>query len=100
MKSMKTLPTKEQCEMVAQFLKVLAHPQRLMILCQLTGGPKTVGELEKLSGASQSAVSQFLNRMKLEKIVSSKRDSKKVYYEISDLRALKLFQAMHKIFCL
>ncbi len=95
----KKTPTIEQCETVAQTLKALAHPQRLMILCQLFDGPKTVSELELLSGATQSAVSQFLNRMKLEKLVTSKRQSNFVQYRISDPNVLKLIKSMNKIYC-
>lgn len=84
--------------MVAMIFKSLAHPKRLMILCILSTGPKTVGELEKLIGASQSAVSQFLTRMKLENLVSSNRDAQKMIYEISDPKMVQLFQAMQKIF--
>lgn len=96
---MKNLPSAEQCEMVSGLLKTLAHPQRLHIMCLLSEGPKTVGELEQLSGAAQSAVSQFLSRMKAEKLVSSKRHSNHVYYEVADQRVYKLLQSMHKIFC-
>lgn len=92
-------PSIEQCEEVSAFLKVLAHPQRLMILCQLSEGPKNVTELEELSGATQSAVSQFLARMKAEGLVESKRYNRSVFYEIADKRVLKLIQSMHKIFC-
>ncbi|HIK76558.1 MAG TPA: ArsR family transcriptional regulator [Gammaproteobacteria bacterium] len=93
------IPTIEQCETVSQTLKVMAHPQRMMILCQLCEGPKTVGDLEELSGATQSAVSQFLNRMKLEKLVTSRRHTHFVYYEIADPNIMKLVQSLHNIYC-
>ena len=92
------IPTQEQCDMVSKILKSLSHPQRLMIMCHLSESPKTVGELEELSGASQSSVSQFLARMKAEGLISSKRDNQFVYYDIEDLRVKKLIQAMHKVF--
>ena len=82
-----------------QTLKVLAHPQRMMIQCQLCDGPKTVGDLEELSDATQSAVSQFLNRMKLEKIVTSRRHTHYVLYEIVDPNIIKLVQSLHNIYC-
>ncbi len=95
----KNIPTQEQCEVVSGLLKNLAHPQRLMILCQLTAGPKTVSELEELSGASQSAVSQFLGRMKAEGLVDATRETQYVYYEIKDPRVKKLIQSLDRIFC-
>ena len=93
------IPTQTECEQVAQILKTLSHPQRLMILCQLAGEPKNVTELEQLSGATQSAVSQFLARMKAEGLVTSHRDARSVFYEIADPRIKKLVQSMHRIFC-
>ena len=67
--------------------------------CQLTEGAKTVGELESLSGASQSSVSQFLGRMKSEGIVNSKREGQFTYYEIANPDLKKLVRSMHSIFC-
>ncbi|MCB0422180.1 MAG: winged helix-turn-helix transcriptional regulator [Bdellovibrionales bacterium] len=99
MSNVKSLPDKEQCESVAHTLKILAHPQRLMILCQLTDGPKTVGELEELCGASQSAVSQFLQRMKSEGLVNCERNSQYIYYNIADKDIQKVIQSLYKIYC-
>ena len=88
-----------QCEATARVLKHLAHPQRLQILCRLSDGEKTVGELRDLCGASQSLVSQFLGRMKAEKLVACRRDGNFVAYRIEDPKILKLIQALHTIFC-
>ena len=89
----------DNCDKVAGLMKALAHPQRLMILCHLATEQKTVGELETLCGASQSSVSQYLNRMRLEGLVSSEKRGLFVYYQIEDLRVKKLIGALHKIFC-
>jgi ArsR family transcriptional regulator, virulence genes transcriptional regulator len=89
----------EQCESTAQVLKVLAHPQRLQLLCHLSEGERTVSDLERLCQASQSQLSQFLQRMKSEGLVSFRRDGKFVFYSVADPKVLKLIQALHKIFC-
>lgn len=89
----------KNCEETAALLKSLAHPQRLQILCHLSREDLTVGELERLCGASQSAVSQFLGRMKSEGLVSSERDGQFIKYKITDKRVLQLIRALHKIFC-
>ena len=102
MSAMKELSLEQltnQCEDTAKPLKSLAHPQRLQILCHLSQKKMTVGELEGLCGASQSAVSQFLGRMKLEGLVCSTREGQFVHYRIEDARVLKLIQSLHKIFC-
>lgn len=87
------------CEETAKLLRTLAHPQRLQILCHLSQKKMTVSELEGLCEASQSAISQFLSRMKAESLVASERTGQFVVYRIADPRVLKLIQALHKIFC-
>ena len=94
-----TDPLLGHCESTAQLLKALGHPQRLQILCHLAGGEKTVGELERLCDASQSAVSQFLTRMKTEGLLASRRDERFVRYRIADPKSLRLIRALRKIFC-
>lgn len=89
----------KNCESTAKILKALAHPHRLQILCHLSERDRTVSELEQLCKASQSTVSQFLARMKSEGLVNSHRDGQFVNYSISDVKVLKLIQALHKIFC-
>ena len=89
----------KNCESTAKILKALAHPQRLQLLCQMAYGDKTVGELELSCGASQSAVSQFLGRMKHEGLVASQKEGQYVKYRIHDPRILKTIQALQKIFC-
>lgn len=86
-------------EGVAALLKQLSHPQRLVILCSMAEGEKSVGEIEEISGASQSAVSQFLKGMKLEGLVDSRRDGKQVFYRIVDDRVLELIKSLYQIFC-
>lgn len=84
---------------VAALLKQLSHPQRLLILCCMVDGEKSVGEIEAACGASQSAVSQFLKGMRLEGLIGSRREGKQVYYKIVDKRVLRLIKALYKIFC-
>jgi DNA-binding transcriptional ArsR family regulator len=90
---------KQNCETVSQIMKTLAHPQRLMLLCHLSSGEKTVGDLEALCEISQSQVSQFLSRMKLEGLISSEKRGQFVYYWISEQKTKKLIKALYSIFC-
>lgn len=89
----------KKCGAAATLLKALAHPQRLQILCHLSSGEKTVGELKELCGASQSAVSQFLGRMKGEGLVSSIKEGQFVRYRIVDAKVLEIIQALQRAFC-
>jgi DNA-binding transcriptional ArsR family regulator len=95
----KLAPLLDHCETTAQILKALAHPQRLEILCHLTDGEKSVGDLEQLCGASQSAVSQFLARMKAEGLVAARRDDRYVFYKIANPKIFQLIEALHRIYC-
>lgn len=81
------------------FLKALAHEGRLMILCHLSQGERSVTELEQLIGARQSAVSQQLARLRLEGLVENRRDGKAIYYRIADPRVAGLIGALHAMFC-
>ena len=90
---------RQKCDTVSRVLKALAHPQRLLILCTLAAGEKTVSEIEKACEASQSAVSQFLNRMRLEGLVSSQKRGAFVYCKIADPKVHQLIQSLYKIYC-
>ena len=96
-KSMSRL--KQQSAEVAALLKQLSHPQRLLIMCSMAEGEKSVSEIENVCGASQSAVSQFLKGMRLEGLIEARREGKQVFYKIVDQRILKLIQSMYLIFC-
>lgn len=92
-------PNLKKQSKVARLLKVMSHPQRLVILCALADGEKSVGELTDISQASQSAVSQFLKGMRLEGLVKTRRDGQFVYCQIADKKVLALMQSLYKIFC-
>jgi DNA-binding transcriptional ArsR family regulator len=83
----------------AAFLKALSHEGRLMILCHITENEKSVTELEDLIGARQSAVSQQLARLRIEGLVSARRDGKAIYYSIADERVKSLVRLMYELFC-
>lgn len=84
---------------MSALLKQVSHPQRLLILCFLIQGEKSVTEIEKACGASQSAVSQFLKGMRLEGLVGSRRDGKQVLYKIVDQRVVDLIKSLYRVFC-
>ena len=97
-----TVPPEElmrQAENASNFLKALSHEGRLMILCHLTSGEKSVTELETLLGSRQAAVSQQLARLRLEGLVSCRRDGKTIYYSLSDVRAMRMMTLIHDMFC-
>lgn len=83
----------------AKLLRALANERRLMILCQLTEGERSVGELLPLVGLSQSALSQHLAVLREEGIVATRREAQVVRYRIADPAALKVVSTLAEIFC-
>ena len=88
----------DRCREVAAVIKNLAHTERLMILCFLSEKKCHVNELTELTGISQSAVSQFLTKMKLQGILDSEKDGRQVNYFIVDEKIKKLMIALHEIY--
>lgn len=86
-------------EQAAQFLKALAHRDRLKVLCTLVEGERSVSEVEEMVGASQSAISQHLARMREEGIVASRRDGRLILYRIADPLAINVVGLLYERFC-
>ncbi len=86
------------CE-ASNFLKAISHEGRLMILCHLATGEKSVTELEELLSARQAAVSQQLSRLRLEGLVTPRREGKTIFYSLSDERAVKVLDVVYQLFC-
>jgi DNA-binding transcriptional ArsR family regulator len=82
----------------AAFMKALSHEGRLMILCHLAARERSVTELEALLGARQAAVSQQLARLRLEGLVSTRREGKAIFYTIRDPRVLEQIQLIQEMF--
>lgn len=80
-------------------LKLLGNTDRLMLLCQLAMQERTVGELEQLAGVSQPTLSQQLAVLRREGVVSTRREGKFIWYQLTDQRALQLMQAIQILFC-
>lgn len=88
-----------KAESASGFLKALSHEGRLMILCHLSTGEKTVTELERLLSSRQAAVSQQLARLRLEGLVSHRREGKAIYYSLADDRARRMIELVYDMFC-
>ncbi|MCC5967062.1 MAG: helix-turn-helix transcriptional regulator [Natronohydrobacter sp.] len=88
-----------QAQAASAFLKAMAHEGRLMILCHLSSGEKSVTELEQLLQSRQAAVSQQLARLRLEGIVSCRREGKTMYYALQDPKAARLIALVYDMFC-
>lgn len=89
----------QNAESAAAFLKTLAHEGRLMILCHLGSGEKSVGELETLLNMRQAAVSQMLARLREEGFVSTRREGKTVYYSLANENTSEVIGLLYRLFC-
>ncbi len=79
-------------------LKDMSNESRLMILCYLTEGEKSVGELVSLVGGSQSAISQHLARLRRDNLVTTRREGQSVYYSLSSQAVVAVIEAVQKVF--
>ncbi|WP_170790441.1 ArsR/SmtB family transcription factor [Ruegeria lacuscaerulensis] len=83
----------------SNFLKAISHEGRLMILCHLVSGEKSVTELEELLSARQAAVSQQLSRLRLEGLVAPRREGKAIFYRLADDRPRRMLELVYELFC-
>ena len=89
----------KNAERASNFLKAISHEGRLMILCHLASGEKSVTELEELLSARQAAVSQQLTRLRLEGLVTPRREGKAIYYRLTDDRPKQIMEVVYDLFC-
>lgn len=80
-------------------MKSLSHPDRLMLLCQLSTGPHTVGELEQVLGIRQPTLSQQLGVLRDDALVSTRRDGKRIIYSIAGTQVLAVLDTLYQQFC-
>jgi DNA-binding transcriptional ArsR family regulator len=83
----------------SDFLKALAHETRLLLLCYLAEGERSVTELEEILSLRQPTVSQQLARLRLDGLVATRRDGKTIYYRIADERLHRVIAVIYDIFC-
>lgn len=84
---------------VSHLLKIMAHPERLMVLCQLSKGELGAGQLQQGSSLSQSAFSQHLSVLRKHGLVEVRKESQQVYYSLADPRSSKIIESLEQIFC-
>ena len=89
----------ESAKLASKFLKSLANENRLVILCALAEGEKNVGELEEILGVRQPTLSQQLARLRADDMVSTRRESKQIYYKLSNEDAELVLGLIFELFC-
>ena len=79
-------------------LKAMSNEHRLMILCQLVRGEKSVGELVRLVGLSQSALSQHLARLRRDSLVRTRREAQTIFYSVAAHEPLAILNLLDELF--
>jgi len=90
---------RQAASQACSLMKVLANPDRLMIVCQLSQGEKRVGQLEELLGIVQPTLSQQLTVLRDEHLVSTRREGKNIYYTLDSPKALAVIATLYQQFC-
>ncbi|SOC18421.1 ArsR/SmtB family transcription factor [Rhodobacter maris] len=85
-------------EPAANFLKALGHDGRLLILCHLLRGPRSVTELENLLAARQAVVSQQLARLRLEGLVAARREGQTIFYSLLDPKVEEMLRLLCRLY--
>lgn len=82
-----------------QFLKRFGNEDRLLLLCHLSKGERTVSMLEEMTGIQQPTLSQQLGVLRADNLVKTRRDGKWIYYSVVDPKVLILLEVIYRLFC-
>jgi DNA-binding transcriptional ArsR family regulator len=88
-----------QARMASELLKALSHETRLLILCILSEGEKSVSELEEIMSMPQAAVSQQLARLRFDRLVHTRREGRMIYYSVADKEVSSVVETLYELFC-
>ena len=96
-KTLKALEAK--ADEVAATLTAMANPKRLLVMCTLLGGEKSVGELAEIVQLSPAALSQHLGKMRALRLVSTRRDGQTIYYSLASTEVQTMLETLYKVYC-
>ena len=94
-----SLRLQESAEKASSLLKAMGNKRRLMILCQLAQGEKSVGELETLINLNQSALSQHLAILRRNNLVQTRRAAQTIYYSLANDEASRIMKTLYDLYC-
>lgn len=89
----------EQARKASDLMKALSHETRLLILCILSEGEKSVSELEEILSMPQATVSQQLARLRFDRLVTARRDGRMIYYSVADDEVSSVIGTLYELFC-
>ncbi len=89
----------DKARRASALLKAMSNEHRLLILCQLQNGERSVGELERLIGLSQSALSQHLARLRRDELVRTRRSAQTIFYSLNGDEATAVINTLYGLYC-
>lgn len=89
----------EKAEEASRLLTAMANAKRLMVLCNLLDGERSVGDLADLVGLSSAALSQHLGKMRALNLVTTRRDGQTIYYRLASPEVREVLQTLYRLYC-
>jgi DNA-binding transcriptional ArsR family regulator len=89
----------EKAEEAAELLATMANAKRLLVLCHLVEGERSVGELAAIAGLSQPALSQHLGKMRLQGLVTTRRDAQTIFYSLASEGVRAVLKTLYGLYC-
>lgn len=89
----------EKAEVASRLLAAMGNPKRLMVLCNMLDGEKSVGELAVIAGLSSAALSQHLGKMRALTLVKTRRDGQTIYYSLASREVRAVLETLYRLFC-
>ncbi|WP_027582515.1 metalloregulator ArsR/SmtB family transcription factor [Bradyrhizobium sp. Ai1a-2] len=89
----------EKAEEASRLLTAMANAKRLMVLCNLLDGERSVGELAEIVGLSSAALSQHLGKMRALDLVTTRRDGQTIYYRLASGEVREILQTLYRLYC-
>ena len=92
-------PFAAKAEEVATTLAALANPKRMLVMCTLLAGEKSVGELAEIVQLTPAALSQHLGKMRALRLVSTRRDGQTIYYSLASAEVQAVLETLYRVYC-
>lgn len=92
-------PLEAKAEEVSATLDAMANPKRLVVICTLLSGEKSVGELAEIVQLTPAALSQHLSKMRALRLVSTRRDGQTIYYSLASAEVKAVLETLYRVYC-
>lgn len=94
-----TNPLEAKAEEVSALLTAMANPKRLLVLCTLLSGEKSVGDLAEIVRLTPAALSQHLGKMRALRLVATRRDGQTIYYRLASAEVQAVLDTLYRVYC-